>query len=379
MNILKILFGKRARKTPFATLSEVLRMRFGSQRLLFQEYIDYRLHELDDLSAEERNKFLGNGRKYRLNYVCNDTRWFMLGEKLPMTLFMLATDLPMPRIHAVYDLDGRNLPGAITLNNIDETAAYLRTPQHYPLFVKPSHSAYGWGALGLQKYSPESDCIVFLNGEQHNVIEWIKSLNPKSSHGILFQEQLKPHPEIERVCGPRVSSIRVTSARINSKNTIVSAVWRIPVGSNMVDNFQHGASGNLLGGVNITNGQITRVVGKINGKIEAVTIHPDTGAPFDRYTLPDWPKLTEICEQAANYLMGMNLHHWDIALTERGPVIIENNEIADLDLHQHANRKGFWSEEIELVRRQSYPRYWEQLSWPQKKLANLMRKIDIFI
>lgn len=146
----------------------------------------------------------------------------------------------------------------------------------------------------------------------------------------------------------------------------------------MMDNFQHGASGNLLGGVNILSGQIIRVVGKVNGRIETVTTHPDTGMQFDQYILPDWPQVTEICERAGNYLMGMNLHHWDIALTERGPVIIENNEIADLDLHQHANRKGFWSEEIETVRQQSYPRYWEQLSWSQKKLANLMRKIDVF-
>lgn len=377
-NILKILSGKRARKAPFAVLFEVIRMRFGSQRLLLQEYIDYRLHELDDLSAEERNRFLGNGRKFRLNYACNDIRWFMLGEKLPMTLFMMATDLPMPKIYAVYDIDGRSLPGAITLNNVSETAAYLRNSQHYPLFVKPNHSAYGWGALGLQNYSSESDSIVFTNGEQYNVVEWIKSLNLEFSRGILFQEQLKPHPEIARICGSRTSSIRVTSARINGKNTIISAVWRIPVGSNMIDNFQHGSSGNLLGGVNITNGQITLVVGKINEKIEPVTTHPDTGAQFDQYILPDWEKLIEVCKLAANYLMGMNLHHWDIALTEHGPVIIENNEIADLDLHQHANRKGFWSEEIETVRRQSYPRYWEQLSWSQKKLANLMRKVDAF-
>ncbi len=379
MNILRILFGKRARKAPFSTVTEILRMRFGSQRLSFQEYIDYRLHELDDLSAEERRRFLGNGRKFRLNYVCNDSQWFMLGEKLPMTLFMMATDLPMPKIHAVYDLSGRNLPGSITLSNIEEATAYLRTPQHYPLFAKPSHGAYGWGALALENYQPESDRITFLNGQQRKVIEWLESLNPEFAHGILFQELLKPHPEIARVCGPRVSSVRVTSARINGKNTIVSAVWRIPTGSNMVDNFQHGTSGNFLGGVDTTNGRITRVVGNLNGQVEPVNTHPDTREQFDQYTLPDWTQVIEICERAANYLMGMNLHHWDIALTERGPVIIENNEIADLDLHQHANRKGFWSEEIETVRRQSYPRYWERLSWSQKKRANLMRKVDVFV
>lgn len=378
MNILRILFGKRARKVPFSTLSEILRMRFGSQRLLFQEYIDYRLHELNDLTAEERSRFLGNGRKFRLNYVCNDSRWFMLGEKLPMTLFMMATELPMPEIRAVYDLSGRHLPGSVTLSHIDQAATYLRTPEHYPMFAKPSHGAYGWGAMGLENYLPESDSIAFTSGKRRKVFEWLESLNPEFSHGILFQEVLKPHPEIARVCGPRLSSVRVTSARMNGKNSIVSVVWRIPTGSNMVDNFQHGASGNFLGGVDTASGRITRVVGKLNGKIELVSAHPDTGEPFDPYTLPDWPRVIEICDQAANYLMGMNLHHWDIALTERGPVIIENNEIADLDLHQHANRKGFWSDEIEATRRASYPRYWEQLSWPQQKLANLMRKIDVF-
>lgn len=378
MNILRILFGKRARKAPFSTLSEILRMRFGSQRLTFQEYIDYRMHELDDLSTEARSRFLGNGRKFRLNYVCNDSRWFMLGEKLPMTLFMMSTGLPMPKIHAVYDLNGRNLPGSDTLSSIDEAAAYLRISQHYPLFAKPSYSAYGWGALGLKRYQPESDRITFLDGKQRNVVEWLESLNPEFARGILFQEMLKPHPEIACVCGPRLSSVRVTSARISGKNVIVSAVWRIPTGTNMVDNFQHGTSGNFLGGVDTASGQITRVVGNINGRIEPVSTHPDTGELFDRYTLPDWPRVIDICEQAANYLMGMNLHHWDIALTERGPVIIENNEFADLDLHQHANRKGFWSKEIETSRRQSYPRYWEQLGWSQKKLANMMRKIDVF-
>lgn len=37
MNIFRILLGKRARKAPLSVLFEVLRMRFGSQRLLFQE------------------------------------------------------------------------------------------------------------------------------------------------------------------------------------------------------------------------------------------------------------------------------------------------------------------------------------------------------
>lgn len=377
-DIITILQGERARKAPISTLIEVLHMRFGSQRLPFHEYLAYRFHELDDLSAEERSRFLGSGRKFRLNNVCNDSHWFMLGEKLPMTLFMMATNIPMPKIHAVYDISGRNLPGAVTLRDKSDVITYLRSTQHYPLFVKPSYSSYGWGAAGLKTYKSESDNLQFLDDKERNLSEWVDQLNPNTAHGILFQELLRPHPEIARVCGPRVSSIRVSTARLDGHVSIVSAVWRIPTGNNMIDNFQHGASGNLLGGVDIATGQINRVVGRANNKVESVGKHPDTDEHFDKYVLPDWPKVVDVCSQAASYLMGMNLHHWDIALTEQGPVIVENNEIGDIDLHQHGNRKGFWSDTVEKTRCQSYPRYWQSMSLPQKISVAIMRSIDTF-
>ncbi|HNP52889.1 MAG TPA: hypothetical protein PKJ85_14030, partial [Nitrosomonas nitrosa] len=214
-DLITILQGDRARRAPVSTLVEVLRMRFGSQRLPFHEYLAYRFHELDDLSAEERSRFLGSGRKFRLNYVCNDSQWFMLGEKLPMTLFMMATNIPMPKVHAVYDTSGRSLPGAVTLHDKDDVITYLRTTQHYPLFVKPSRSAYGWGAVGLKAYNPESDNLQFLDNKERNLGEWVDQLNPHAALGILFQELLKPHPEIARICGPRASSIRVSTARLD--------------------------------------------------------------------------------------------------------------------------------------------------------------------
>lgn len=377
-DIIKILLGKRARKAPFATLIEIIRMRFGSQRLSFSEYILYRFHELDDLSAEERGRFLGSGRKFRLNYICNDLRWFMLGEKLPMTLFLMSTDIPMPKVHAIYDTNGRNLPGAVSLNNPEEVIHYLSNNDHYPLFVKPSHSAYGWGAVGLKHFLPDSQEILLLDEKKVNLETWVKSLTPDSAHGILFQELIVPHPEIARICGSRASSVRVSTARIDGKVSIVSAVWRIPSGTNMIDNFQHGASGNLLGGIDAETGRIKRVVGLVNGKIDHVSHHPDTHITFEDYVLPDWQKVKDICLKGAHYLMGMNLHHWDVALTNRGPIIVENNEIADLDLHQHGNRKGYWSDDIEKVKQQSYQRYWHERSRLEKLTATVLRKLDQF-
>ena len=53
-------------------------------------------------------------------------------------------EYPMPKVHAVYDTSGRNLPGAVTLQDKNDVITHLRTTQHYPLFIKPSRSAYGW-------------------------------------------------------------------------------------------------------------------------------------------------------------------------------------------------------------------------------------------
>ena len=141
------------------------------------------------------------------------------------------------------------------------------------------------------------------------------------------------------------SSIRVSTARLDGHVSIVSAVWRIPTGTNMIDTSM--ALRESSGRSGYCNWRINRVVGLVNNKVEIFDKHPDTGVRFDNYILPDWPKVNEICNQAAHYLMGMNLHHWDIALTDHGPVIVENNEIGDVDLHQHGNRKGFWSETVE--------------------------------
>src|SRR5690606_20691728 len=104
-----------------------------------------------------------------------------------------------------------------------------------------------------------------------------------------------------------------------------SACWRIPVGKNMTDNFRHGVSGNLLGGIDVETGRVTQVYGRKDNQVSLVRHHPDSGYQFQGFVIPDWEQIIEILMLAGKTMVGLNLQNWDVALTDRGPIITEIN------------------------------------------------------
>jgi hypothetical protein len=105
----------------------------------------------------------------------------------------------------------------------------------------------------------------------------------------------------------------------------------------MTDNFHHGESGNLLAYVNLASGVVERVAG---GGTLTPLAHPDTGASLLGITLPDWSTLRNVGLEGARALPGLRWQNWDIAMSSSGPMILEMNANADIDLIQHAYGAG---------------------------------------
>ena len=375
--IKEILTILRESPEPFSRLYEALRLRVGGHRLTLNEYIDYQLHTDRELTAKERQRFVGHDRKWRIHVRCNQKQWFMLHYKIPFTQFMMATEMAAPKIFAVYgEGAGKHLPGAILLSTEEEVIEWLRHDAPYPLFVKPNDAMLGEGAIGLTAYSNENNKLTLTNGALESMEVFVQQLRNKSSGGILFQELLRPNPEVARICGQAISSLRITLGRTAKGLQILSACWRIPTGNNMIDNFRHGISGNLLGGIDTSTGKVTRVCGRVGNKIDPVKHHPDTGFPFENISIPDWSRVIDICTLAGEYIPGLGLQNWDVALTDRGPVITEINVFGDMDVHQFANRRGFRSDALEESLEYFYPIYLSELSWLQRKLTPLLRNFD---
>ena len=96
-------------------------------------------------------------------------------------------------------------------------------------------------------------------------------------HGYIFQELLRPHPDLTTICGDRLSTARVVVLVHEDGPRILHAVWKIPVGQNPADNFWR--TGNMLGLVDATSGRVTRVVQGSGPDRTEVEVHPDTGQP----------------------------------------------------------------------------------------------------
>jgi Sugar-transfer associated ATP-grasp len=91
-------------------------------------------------------------------------------------------------------------------------------------------------------------------------------------------------------------------------------------------------------------GTVTRVIQGTGPDQVEVTRHPDTDQPLIGATLPDWAALTELCLRAARAFPGLRMQAWDIALTERGPVLVEVNIGGDFNLPQLAHASGLMDE-----------------------------------
>ena len=122
----------------------------------------------------------------------------------------------------------------------------------------------------------------------------------------MLQSVARPHPELDARFGPRLATARVVVLVDDSGPLIHRAVLRIPVGKNMIDNFRHGATGNLLGAIDVETGELFNFIGRKGSRLEPILAHPDTGQPIIGCTLPDWQQAVAMCLRAAPLFPG---HH----------------------------------------------------------------------
>jgi hypothetical protein len=61
------------------------------------------------------------------------------------------------------------------------------------------------------------------------------------------------------------------------------------------------------------------------------------------FVVPCWGDVVELATTAAARLPRVRYVGWDVAITdERGPVLVEGNDMADFDVQQKADQVGKW-------------------------------------
>jgi hypothetical protein len=163
-------------------------------------------------------------------------------------------------------------------------------------------------------------------------------------YGALFQELLVPHPQIEAWCGRRICTVRMVSLMDQRGPRVICTAWRVASGSHMADNYVQ--DGNLLAPVDVRTGRVGRPFTGRGPAQRYADAHPDTGMPLRNVVLPDWGAAVELCLQATSSLPGLPMQAWDVALTDRGPVLLEFNVNGGMRPPQLAADAGLYAGEF---------------------------------
>jgi hypothetical protein len=329
-------------KSPWSQVREIWRLRYGAGKLRPDEYYYYGLYDDRRFSFADKTRFVGRSIQDRIIRQCNIAEWwFIAHDKLVCYGLLAGLGLPVPQTRTLYQADGR-FAAVPAFTESAALAAHLRSGMRYPFFGKPVAGIRSIGVAAVERYDACGDTLVFMGGRTLALDGFVKELEVYRKQGYLFQEMLRPHPEIATLCGPRVSTVRLIVLLEDGEPAVFHALWKIPVGANPADNFWR--PGNLLAALDATDGRVTRVIQGTGADQLELDRHPDTEQPLIGAMLPDWTALTGLCLKAAKALPGLRMQAWDIALTDRGPVLVEVNIGGDFNLPQLAHATGLMDE-----------------------------------
>ena len=261
-------------------------------------YMDYALFEMYNLSNAQRktvvtrginNSFIKRFNDPEFRYIFNDKRIF--NSKF--------SDFINRRWLDVEKADNKALEDFIKLN-----------PQ---FLAKP---ATGMCGKGIEK----------LNASDFSSVKELKA-HLVENKLLLLEEILIQHPVMSRLHPHSVNTCRVITLFKDGKAHVVAAYLRIGCGSH-VDNFN---SGGMVVPVNEETGEITYPA--INKSGEVFELHPLTNIAINGFKIPLWDEVRTTALKASSVVPQVGLVGWDVALTDKGVVIIEGNDFPGHDIY----------------------------------------------
>ena len=177
---------------------------------------------------------------------------------------------------------------------------------------------YHEGALNFRL--PDGKVICF-----DDLVKKVEEISLKKSYsGCLLEGKVLQNEILNRINPVSVNTVRVaTFLSKNSKAEIHLAVFRLGRAYTCVDNISQGG---LVVGVNIEDGTLGEGVYYTKYGRGRYSEHPDTGVKFKGLKLPYRNEITGLCRKAARVSSFCRSIGWDVAITPKGPVLIEGND-----------------------------------------------------
>jgi hypothetical protein len=148
----------------------------------------------------------------------------------------------------------------------------------------------------------------------------------------IIQELLKSHPELIRLSGTETLQTIRLFTYVDSRGHvhIQHAGLKVVVGKNVIDNSNHGATGNLQAKISQEGMLHPAVRYRADGiGIQTLVAHPDTGISFEGFRIPYWEKVCRLAREQALRFLPLRQIGWDMAVTPDRVIFVEGNRWGD--------------------------------------------------
>jgi hypothetical protein len=203
------------------------------------------------------------------------------------------------------------------------------------LFSKPVRLKGGEGA---QRWKCENGRYRDASGIFLTLSELRDQLAQRSAERpFILQPRIRHHRAIDALSGEALCTARAITVRpAGGKPELLRAIFKMSTGTAAVDNFQAGGIGSPIDPATGALGLASR---RSPWHAPQLSRHPDTGERIDGFVLPGWHEVKQLAVRAHEAFAEFPSIGWDIAITERGPVIVEGNYNSGLFLAQVPHRQ----------------------------------------
>ena len=320
MNRLAVFLKDKDKKSYPVIITELIQLLVAKGELP-RHYLGKYLYRKD---IKNPGDYLSMGEFYKILHhpkLHNPDNRTLLRNKLIFSLFCEKYKVPTPA------LLGHNLNGVFVtgdnedhITNLKELKVFfkklMQESKQEGIFIKAVSEMGGAGCYRIMS---------------HSLDEHVESLYPKIlKSAFIHQKLVKQHPHIDAIYAGSVNTLRLDSYIDNTGKThILSALMRFGSGGGFVDN---GSAGGLQVGIEMQEGRLkARANAQMKRGLPFLYEHPDTHFKFEGFKIPYFKESCDLIKRAVN-LIPDRLTGWDVAITEKGPLLIEGNDNPSIHL-----------------------------------------------
>lgn len=181
---------------------------------------------------------------------------------------------------------------------------------------------FSWGGKNVFRIQVQQKELL-LNGEKTTIDELKEQI---TGGRYILQETVKQHEKLNMMNPWCANTLRVITLNDGQNPAVLAAILRIGIDKNYVDNA---SGGNLQSGIGDDN-CLAYPGSQWGYPPKYFSHHPDTGVEIVGFEVPFMKEVKKLCTEMHRSLNYFFIISWDIAITEKGPVVIEGNPVPDL-------------------------------------------------